>query len=165
MTTPTPTSTPQPAADRRAAEAELQGLVEKYAAEHAPLITATRKWILKRLPSAHEVVYEYRGFFVISYSPSGHGYEGALALRADEHGVRLYFQQAKNLPDPAKLLKGSAQARWIDLASPATLKDPAVDALTQAALARHAVPFAAKGRGSITVRPTSAKKRAARRKP
>src|SRR5215468_8588699 len=82
-------ATPQPAAARRAAEAELRGLIEKFAPAQLRLVAATRRSLLKRLPTAHEVVYEYRDCFVISYSPSEHGYEGVLALRGSAEGLRL----------------------------------------------------------------------------
>ena len=49
----------QSAAERRAAEAELSSLVEKYAPEHQRLVAAMRRSLQKRLPTAHEVVYEY----------------------------------------------------------------------------------------------------------
>src|SRR5262249_54749533 len=96
----------QSAAARRSAEAELRTLVTEFAPAHSRLIGATRQWLRKRLPTAHEVVYEYRnqGAVVISYSPNEHGYEGVLAIRGSADGVRLYFTQGKDLPDPAKLL-------------------------------------------------------------
>jgi hypothetical protein len=50
-----------------------------------------RRWLRKRLPTAHEVVYEYRDCFVISYSPNERGYEGVLAIRASANGVTLYI--------------------------------------------------------------------------
>src|SRR5262245_55122765 len=98
---------PQPAAARRLAEAQLRRLVTKFAPAHQRLIRATRRWLRKRLPTAYEVVYEYNGFFVISCSPSEHGYEGVFAIRGDENGVRLYLNRGKGLPDPEKLLQGS----------------------------------------------------------
>ena len=102
----------QSAAARRSAEAELRGLITKFASAHQRLTAGMRRWLRKRLPTAHEIVYEYRDCFVISYSPSEHGYEGVLALRASADGVRLYFNQGKGLPDPAKLLRGTGtQAR------------------------------------------------------
>ena len=70
-----------------------------------------RRWLRKRLPTAHEVVYEYRDCFVISYSPNERGYEGVLAIRASADGVRLYFNHGKGLPDPEKLLQGSGNRR------------------------------------------------------
>src|SRR5436190_14828355 len=115
----------QPAVARRSAEAELRGLIAKFAPAHQRLIGAMRRWLRKRLPTAHEVVYEYKDFFVISYSPNEHGYEGVFAIRASENDVRLYFDHGKGLPDPAKLLRGSGnQTRWIHLECAPTLARP-----------------------------------------
>src|SRR5579863_536302 len=77
-------STNQSAVERRAAEAQLRTLIGKYAPAHLRLIGAMRQWLRKRLPTAYEVVYEYRnlGAVVISYSPNEHGYEGVLVIRA-----------------------------------------------------------------------------------
>jgi hypothetical protein len=149
----------QSAVARRAAEAEVRGLIAKFAPAHQRLIGAVRRWLRKRLPTAHEIVYEYRDCFVISHSPSEHGYEGVLALRASADGVRLYFSRGKELPDPEKLLQGSAQARWIHLEGASTLTRPAVARLIAEALARNRVPFARTGRGPVVIRSTSAKKR------
>src|SRR2546430_1295613 len=89
----------QSAALRRSAEAQLRALIGKFAPAHLRLIGAMRRWLRKRLPTAHEVVYEYRDWFVISHSPNDHGYEGVLAIRATADGVKLYFNQGKKLPD------------------------------------------------------------------
>src|SRR6476659_3254800 len=116
----------QSAAERRSAEAELRGLVDKFASANGRLIAAVRRSLQKRLPTAHEVVYEYRDCFVISFSPNEHGYEGVLAIRGSADGVRLYFNQGKGLPDSEKLLQGSANARWILVEGASTLARPAV---------------------------------------
>ena len=149
----------QSAGERNAAETELQGLIAKYAPEHGSLVTAVRRSLRKLLPTAHEVVYEYGGFFVVSYSPSGHGYEGVVAIHASADGVKLYFNHGKDLPDPENLLQGSAQARWIGLEGMSTLARPAVKSLIDEAIACSSVPFASDGRGSVMVRLTAAKKR------
>ncbi|MGE0480052.1 MAG: hypothetical protein AB7Q17_06220 [Phycisphaerae bacterium] len=112
-----------------------------------------------RLPTAHEVVYEYRDWFVISYSPSEHGYEGVLAIRGSAGAVKLYFNQGKNLPDPEKLLQGSGQTRFIDVEGASTLARPAVARLFDEALARNRVSFAPAGRGPVVIRSASAKSR------
>src|SRR5262245_36494213 len=117
----------QSAAERRAAEAELTTLIDKFAPAHLKLIGTIRKALLKRLPTAHEVVYEYRHNFVISYSPSGAGYEGVFGVRGSADGVRLYFNRGKELPDPAKLLQGSGGLmRFINVESASTLTRPEV---------------------------------------
>ncbi len=150
----------QSAAARRSAEAELRTLIAKFAPAHLRLIAAMRRWLRKRLPTAHEVVYEYHDFFVISYSPNERGYEGVLAIRASADGVRLYFNRGKELPDPAKLLHGSGnRTRWINLEGPSTLDRPAVARLIDEAIARNRVPFALAGRGWVVIRPASAKQR------
>lgn len=150
---------PQSAVARRAAEAELRSLIIKFAPAHQRLIGATRRWLQKRLPTAHEVVYEYRDFFVISHSPNEHGYAGVFAIRADAEGVKFYFNQGKGLPDPEKVLQGSGnQTRWIPVESASTFARPAVARLIEEAIARNPVPFAVTGRGPVVIRSTSAKR-------
>src|SRR5262249_8123916 len=152
----------QSAVARRSAEAQLRTLIDKFAPAHLRLIGAMRRSLRKRLPTAHEVVYEYRnlGAVVISYSPNEHGYEGVLAIRADADGVKLYFSSGKELPDPGKLLQGSSQARWIHMERASTLARPEVASLIEEAIARNRVPFAPTGRGSVVMsRSTSAKMR------
>ena len=124
---------------------------------HAGLVVALRQALRKRLPTAHEIVYEYRNWIVISYSPSERGYEGVLAIRADVNSVKLYFNDGKGLPDPEKLLRGTAQARWMLVERASAIGSPAVATLIDNALARHRVPFAPTGRGPIVIRPASAK--------
>ena len=155
----------QSAVERRAAEAELRTLIAKFAPAHLRLVGAMRRSLRKRLPTAHEVVYEYRnqGAVVISFSPSEHGYEGVLGIRASADGVTLFFNHAKELPDPAKLLKGSgSQCRSIDVEGASTLARPEVVRLIDEAIARNPVPFAPAGRGSVVIRSTSAKQRRSR---
>jgi hypothetical protein len=150
----------QSAVARLSAEAELRTLIAKFAPAHLRLIGAMRRRLRKRLPTAHEVVYEYRDFFVISYSPNEHGYEGVLGIRASADGVKLFFNRAKELSDPAKLLKGSGnQVRSIDVDGASTLARPEVARLIDEAIALNSVPFAPAGRGSVVIRSTSAKKR------
>jgi hypothetical protein len=153
-------SNPQSAADRRAAEAELRALIAKFAPAESRLIGVVRSWLLKRIPTAHELVYEYRDCFVISFSPSGHGYEGVFAVRGDASGVKLYFNRGRELPDPAKVLQGSGnQVRLVVVEGAATLARPEIMRLVDEAIAHNRVPFARAGRGSMIVKLTSAKKR------
>ena len=150
----------QSAVARRSAEAQVRAGIAKFAPAHLRLVGAMRRWLRKRLPTAHEVVYEYRDCFVISYSPSERGYEGVLVIRGSADGVKLYFNRGKELPDPAKLLQGSGtQTRWINLEGASTLARPAVARLIEEAIAHNLVPFAPDGRGPVVIRSTSAKKR------
>jgi hypothetical protein len=159
-------SSTQSAVERRSAEAQLRALIAKFAPAHLRLIGAMRRCLRKRLPTAHEVVYEYPnlGAVVISFSPNDRGYEGVLGIRADASGVKLYFNHGKVLPDPAKLLQGSGkQTRSIDVEGASTLARPEVARLIDEAIARNPMPFADAGRGSVVFRSTSAMKRGRRR--
>jgi hypothetical protein len=155
----------QSAAERRSAEAQLRALIAKFVPAHLRLISAMRRSLRKRLPTAHEVVYEYQnlGAVVISFSPNEHGYEGVLGIRADANGVKLYFNRGKELPDPSKLLQGASQTRWINVEGASTLARPEVASLIDEAIARNAVPLALAGRGPVIIRSASAKQRRRRR--
>jgi hypothetical protein len=150
----------QSAAERRSAESELRALIDDFASDHEPLIGSLRKWLQKRLPGAHELVYEYADCFVVSYSPNEHGYLGVFAIRANEDGVKLYFNSGKGLKDPQKLLQGTAKlVRWIDIEDLSTLTNPAVLKLVDEAIARTASPFVGKSLGPVVIRPGAAQKR------
>ena len=155
----------QSAVERKSAEAQVRAGIAKFAPAHLRLVGAMRRCLRKRLPTAHELVYEYRDWFVISYSPNEHGYQGVLAIRASADGVKLYFNSGKELPDPEKLLQGSAQTRWILVEGASTLARPEVARLIDEAIAHNRVPFAGAGRGSVVIRSTSAKKRRRPRPP
>ena len=112
------------------------------------------------MPSTHEIVYEYDGLFVISFSPDERGYEGVLAIRPSEDAVGRWFGRGKELPDPEKLLRGSGkQTRSIYMDSASMLARPGVVRLKAEAIERSRVPFAPTGRGPVIIRSTTAKRR------
>jgi len=150
----------QSAAERSLAEAQVRLLIAEYAPSHLRSIGAVRRSLRKRLPTAHELAYEYRDFFLISYSPNEHGYEGVLAIHSSANGVALYFNQGNELSDPEKLLQGSGkQVRWIQLEGAKSLAHPQIANLIEEAIDQSSVPFAGSGLGSITIRPTAARQR------
>lgn len=142
-------SQPGPAPD---AEARLAALLAKFAPGQLGLIDDLRHWLKQRLPGVQEVVYEYKDCAVISYSPSGRGYEGVFSIRTHADGVRLYFTLGKDLPDPAKLLRGAARVRWLALDDIAMLARPEVARLVEEAIARNTVPFGPAGEGLVVIR-------------
>jgi len=151
-------------AERRAAEAEVRSLVAAFAPAHERLVATVRRWLRKRLPTAHELAYEYTDAVVISFSPDERGYEGVVAVRASASGVLLYLNRGAELRDPEKLLRGSGKlARSLEVGGASTLARPAVASLVDAAIARSAVPFATTGRGAVVIRSTAARKRRPRR--
>ena len=110
-------------------EAQLRSLIGKFDPKDQKLIRAVRSAVRKRLPAANELVYDYRTFFVIGYSPTENGIESIVSIAARPDGVRLYLMNGPRLPDPKKLLVGSAkQVRFIQVESASRVKHPDVSA-------------------------------------
>lgn len=153
------TSSTQSAAERKASEGDVRRLIDTFSPENLRLVVAMRRVLQERLPTAHEVVYEYRDCFVITYSPSVRGYEGVLAIRGSQEGVRLYFNRGKELADPDKVLQGTGgQTRFVLVQSATTLTRPPVADFIEEAIAANRVPFATSGVGSVVIRAAGAKK-------
>lgn len=141
-------------------EAQLRSLIEKFDPKDQRLIRSIRSAVRKRLPTANELVYDYNTFFVIGYSPTEHPTDGIVSLAARPDGVRLYFMQGPQLPDPKKLLEGSGkQARFIRVEAASQLADPDVEALIAAVIDRAGAPLPSEGRGRIVVRTFGGKRR------
>jgi len=146
------------------AETQLTGFVEKFDAEHQTLIRSVRKALRKRLPAAHELVYDNYNFFVIGYSPTERASDAILSIAAGANGVGLCFIHGAKLKDPDKLLLGAGkQTRFIGVENARVLDRPAVNALIDAAVARSAAPMPVKGRGTLVIKSVSAKQRPRRR--
>lgn len=146
-------------------EAQLKSLIGKFDPKDQRLIRSVRSALRKRLPTANELIYDYRSFFVIGYSPTEQGIEGIATLAARPDDVRLYLAHGPQLPDPKKLLMGSAkQVRYIPLEAASRLKHPDVEALIAAAIDLASVPLPSKGGGKLITK-TSGEKPRPRRKP
>ncbi len=110
-------------------------------------------------------MYDYGKSLVISYSPSEHGIEGIVSTAARAGGVDLYFNQGHRLPDPKKLLSGSArQVRFLKLESARQIAHPDVEALIAGAIKLSATPLPRTGRGRVIVRTDGTQKKKATKK-
>ena len=144
-------------------EQQLKGFIAKFEPREQTHIRACRKALRQRLPGAYELVYDNYNFFVIGYGPTERPSDAVLSLTARAGGMGLCFLRGAGLPDPAGVLQGSGnQTRFIRLESAADLKQPVVEALIKAALAR-AKPLTP-GPTQLIIRSVSAKQRP-RRKP
>jgi hypothetical protein len=133
-------------------EALLRSLIEKFDPQEQRLIRSVRSAVRKRLPTANEFVYDYKTFFVITYSPTDRPTDGIVSIAARPDGVRLYLVEAPRLPDPKKLLMGKgAQARFVPLESAGRLAHPDVEELIAAAIDRARVPLPSKGQGTLVI--------------
>lgn len=142
------------------AETRLKGFIDKFEPAQQALIRAARKALRKRLPTAHELVYDNYNFFVIGYGPTERPSDAILSLTGAAKGVGLCFIHGASLPDPQKILLGSGnQTRFIRVDSVEVLARPAVEALIKAAIAKAKTPLPSKGRGSLIIRSVSTKQR------
>ena len=144
-------------------EGVLRTLIGKFPPKDQTLIRAVRAAIKKRLPTANEMVYDYSGKLVLSYTPTEHGKDGVLSTAMDGGGMRLYFGGGPQLPDPKKLLQGSGGARYIVVESATRLAHPDVKALITAAVAQSKFPLPATGKGQVLDRSADQKKRAGKK--
>ena len=140
-------------------EAQLRSLIERFDPKDQKLIRSIRSAVRKRLPTASELVYDYKTFFVIAYSPTEQPPDAIVATSARTDGVRLYLMQGPRLPDPKKLLMGSGkQVRFVRLETARRLAHPDVEALVAASIDHARVPLPSKGRGTLVIRTFGAKK-------
>ena len=150
--------------DRRSAQAQLAGFIAKFDAKTRSLIRAVRAALRRRLPAAHELVYDNYNFFVIGYSPTERPSDAILSLVAGASGVSLCLIHGARLPDPEQLLSGSGrQTRFLRLESAAVLARPKVDALIAGAIAQSKATLPSTGRGRLIIRSVSATQRPRRR--
>jgi len=140
--------------------AQLRSLIDRFDAKNQKFIRSVRAALLKRFPTANELVYDYSSSLVIGYSPSENGIESIVAISARADGVWLYFNRGKQLPDPKKLLSGTQKlTRFMQLESARQLKHPDVEALIAAAIELSKVPLPSKGKGQLIIKTFKADKR------
>lgn len=65
-------------------EAQLRSLIEKFDPKDQRLIRSVRSAVRKRLPTANELVYDYRTSVVIGYSPTDRSIDPIVATAASD---------------------------------------------------------------------------------
>jgi hypothetical protein len=125
---------------------------------------SVRAAVRKRFPTAHELAYDYSSHVVISYSPTDRAIDAIVAIAGRADGVRLYLMHGPQLPDPKGLLLGlGTQTRFVHVEAASKLAHPDVKALIAAAVDQSTVPLPSKGKGSLIIKLTAAKKRSQRK--
>ena len=141
-------------------EAQLESFLERFEPKTRKLFSSVRTALGKRFPTANELAYDYADSVVISFTPTDHGKDGIVTIAVRADGVRLYLAGGPKLPDPKKLLQGSAGlVRYVPLDDASRLAHPDVKALIAASLDQAKVPYPSKGKGALSIRPTAAAKR------
>jgi len=150
---------PSPMTEASAAK-QLAGFIAKFDPPIRRLIMSCRSAVRRRLPTAHELVYDNYNFFVIGYSPTERPSDAIVSLTANRKGMGLCFIYGATLPDPHKILLGNGrQTRFVRLPSARTLSEPAVVALLRAAIAQADPPLRRSGASRLIIRSVSVKQR------
>ena len=137
-------------------EEQLAAFLAKYAPEVASLAEALRNEMRKLYPMALELVYDNYNALAIGYSPTEKASDGVFSIALYPRWVSLFFLQAKGLPDPDRLLKGSGTvARHIVMPSPAMLHEQAVRDLMREAVARAKTPFDSRTQHQLVIKSIS----------
>ena len=130
--------------------------IGKFDTKVAKLVRECRTALRKRLPTANEIVYDNYNFLVFGFSTTKRPSDCMVSLAANAKGVGLSFYYGATLPDPHKLLQGSgSQNRFIRLPTAATLAEPTVAALIDAAIAQAKNPLPKTGKGYTIVKSVS----------
>jgi hypothetical protein len=139
---------------------QLAGFISKFDPKMGKLIRTMRQVLRKRYPSANELVYDNYNFFVIGFCTTERPSDCMFSLAANAKGVGLSFYYGSTLPDPHKVLQGSgSQNRFVRLPDVATISQPEVMALLQAAVTQAKSPLPSTGGGKLIIRSVSAKQR------
>jgi len=139
---------------------QVAGFIDKFDLPVARLLRACRAALRKRFPTAIEQVYDNYNFLAIGFCTTERTSDCIVSLAASAKGVALSFYYGAALPDPEGILLGSGnQNRFVRLESAATLANPAVAALVDAASAHARTPLPSTGRGRTIVKSISAKQR------
>ena len=139
---------------------QLESFLKKYHPRIAAFARRTLTTMRKRLPGATELVYDNYNALVIGFGPTERGSEAIFSIVLFPRWLILYFLQGAQLPDPQGLLKGSGtRGRHVRLETHATLDDPEIRSLMNAALNRAKVPLDPKARRKLIIKSISAKQR------
>jgi hypothetical protein len=146
--------------DGSTSEAQLASFLAKFTPQIAAQAEAALAKLRKRLPHALELVYDNYNALAIGFGPSERASEAILSIAVYPKWISLFFLQGKGLPDPAGILQGEGNvARHVVLATDATLKEPAVQALIDEALVRAKVALTPGTEHRIIIKSISARQR------
>lgn len=123
--------------------ARLAAAIARYDPAIAKQARAALALLRKRMPGAVELVYDNYNGLAIAFSTTERLADAVLSLTLYPRWVSLFFPHGRGLPDPERRLRGSgSRIRHVVLEDgAATLEEPAVRALLDAALDRAATPL------------------------
>jgi hypothetical protein len=140
--------------------AQVRRFIEKFEPRLQKLFAAARRELRRRFPTALELVYDNYNFLVFGFCTTERPSDCFVSIAGQAKGLVFSFYWGATLPDPHGVLLGNGnQNRFVRLASAATLKQPEVVELLEAAVAQSKVPLPKEGRGYTLIKSVSAKQR------
>jgi hypothetical protein len=139
--------------------------LNRFMARYRPAIASLARTVLAKIrartPGAVEMVYDNYNALVIGFCPNERPSDAVFSVVLYPRWVTLCFlQNATDLPDPHRLLRGSGKiVRTIRLHAASDLEQPAVQALITDALARADPPLDPTRRRTLVIRSISPKQR------
>jgi hypothetical protein len=153
-------STARPPEAPVSATKQIVGFIEKFDPKLRPLIRGCRAALRKRFPSATELIYDNYNFLVFGFCTTARASDCMCSLACSSKGIALSFYYGASLADPHGILLGSgSQNRFVRLVTAATLREPAVAELIDAAEANAEPALPKSGRGKTIIKSVSAKQR------
>jgi hypothetical protein len=157
---------PAKAGPQASAAKQIEACLSKFDPAISRLVASSRRALRKRFPTAIEQVYDNYNFFVIGFCTTERTSDCIVSLAASAKGVALSFYHGATLQDPHKVLLGSGkQNRFVRLESAATLSDPRIAALIDAAADQARTRLPTTGKGYTMIKSVSAKQRPRRKAP
>jgi hypothetical protein len=152
--------------ESKEAEKQLASFLAKYDPEIADLAGQILGEMRKLYPSALELVYDNYNALAIGFGPTERASDAVFSIALFPRWVSLFFLQAKGLPDPDNVLKGSGSvAKHVVLPNAAALYLPAIKDLMREAAERAKVPFDPKETHRLIIKSISAKQKPRRPAP
>lgn len=143
-----------------AAQAQLDGFIDKFTPAVAALTRALMARAAAQLPGAVIPVYDNYNALAIGFGASDRVKDVIFSLAVMPRWVTLCFTWGVKLDDPKGLLKGEgSQVRHIRLLTAEAWDSPDVQALVGQALAQAERPIDPAGQGGIVIKSVSAKQR------
>jgi len=139
---------------------QLDLFLARYQPDIAKLARQSLTKLRKRLVGSFEMVYDNYYALVIGFVPNERPSDAIFSIALYPDHVSLCFLQGAGIPDPHGRLLGSGNvARHVRLESAATLDDPEILSLMNAALHRAKVPLDPKQPRRLIIKSISAKQR------
>lgn len=142
-----------------AADEQLDRFIARYTPEVAAVARAALTKLKRRMPTAQRLVYDNYNALAIAFGAGERKSGLILSLALYPRWVSLFLIGGPHLPDPDRRLKGAGAAtRHVVLETAATLDEPAIVALIDAAIAR-APPLPPTGKGKTIIKSISPRQR------